>query len=213
MLNNNKSWFNLSNNNNLEAFTFTEVIIATFISTFIFAFIFVFLSNISSWIVGMEKKIDIMSSFYDFSYNLNNNRNIYTSGSIIVNNSWTWSDIFLMKDVNWENWMLVWAVNLKDNKLDTDKTTYENRVVWFRKMTSTELSDLDTDINNVYDYVFQDDKIFKDLKVYDFILIWYNSGTIYDLSLIINLDFQNSLIWQSWDDLPRDTFKKFNIDF
>jgi hypothetical protein len=61
--------------------------------------------------------------------------------------------------------------------------------------------------------VFQNDQIFKDLKVQDLILISYNSWKIFDLSLIVDLAFQNSLIWQLRYDLPKDTLKKFNIDF
>ena len=213
MLKNNKKILYSEKNNKKIAFSMSEVIVATFISAIVLSFIFIFLSNISDWIANTKKEAKIISSFYDFTYKLNNYSNIYTSGSILINNSWTWSDVFLMKDIEWENGILFWAINIDDLKIDTDTTIYENRVVWYRKISSDELADIDSDINNVYDYIFHEDNIFHDLKVYDFILISYNSWTIFDLSMIVNLDFQNSLVWQSWADLPREDFKKFNIDF
>lgn len=196
-----------------QAFTLTEVVVATLISSIVLWFIFIFLWDISSGIIDTKREIILMSHFYDFSYKLNNLRNVYTTGSILVDNTGTWSDVFLMKDISGQNWVLFWVVNIADMKLETDNTVYDDRWVWFRKLSSNELAEVDTNVDFIYDYVFQEDQVFSDLKVQDLNIVSYNSGSIYDLNMSLNLDFQNSLIWQYWADLPRDDLKKFNIDF
>lgn len=198
---------------NNKAFTLPEVVIATFISWIILSFIFIFLSDISSWISDSKKETVLMYDFYDFTYKLNNYRNVYITWWIIVDNTSTWSDVFLMRDVTWENWILIWAVNLADNKLDTDNTIYENRWIWFRKISNEELLDIDMDVSNIYELIFQDDNIFSDLKLQDLSFESYNSWEIFEINVLINKDFQNNLVWQYWNDLPRDNLKKFNIDF
>lgn len=196
-----------------SAFTLPEVVIATFISWIVLSFIFIFLWDISSWISESKKETILMSDFYDFTYKLNNYRNVYITWWIIVDNTSTWSDVFLMQDITWENGILIWPVNLDDNKLDIDNTIYNNRWIWFRKLSTQEISEVNIDVNNIYNYMFQNDNIYSDLKVHDMSFNSYNSWSIYEINVSINMDFQNSLIWQYWFDLPRNNLKKFNIDF
>ncbi|MDD2870502.1 MAG: prepilin-type N-terminal cleavage/methylation domain-containing protein [Candidatus Gracilibacteria bacterium] len=196
-----------------QAFTLTEVVVATLISSIVLGFIFIFLGDISGGIVDTKREIILMSHFYDFSYKLNNLRNVYTTGSILVDNTGTGSDVFLMKDISGQNGVLFGVVNIADMKLETDNTVYDDRGVGFRKLSSNELAEVDTNVDFIYDYVFQEDQVFSDLKVQDLNIVSYNSGSIYDLNMSLNLDFQNSLIGQYWTDLPRDDLKKFNIDF
>ncbi|MDP2091101.1 MAG: prepilin-type N-terminal cleavage/methylation domain-containing protein [Candidatus Gracilibacteria bacterium] len=198
---------------NNKAFTLPEVVIATFISGIILSFIFIFLSDISSGISDSKKETVLMYDFYDFTYKLNNYRNVYITGGIIVDNTSTGSDVFLMRDVTGENGILIGAVNLADNKLDTDNTIYENRGIGFRKISNEELLDIDMDVSNIYELIFQDDNIFSDLKLQDLSFESYNSGEIFEINVLINKDFQNNLVGQYWNDLPRDNLKKFNIDF
>lgn len=195
------------------AFTLAEVVIASLISGIILSLIFIFLWDISNWIVDSKNETILMSRLYDFSNKLNNYRNIYTTWAILINNTSTWSDVFLMRDVTWTNGILLWTVKLENQKLDTDNTIYADKWVWFRKVSSSELALIDSDVNNVYDFIFLDDQIYTDLKVQDMILESYNSWAIYDLSLVVDMNFQNSLVWQFWQDLPRDNLKKINLDF
>lgn len=204
----------LNKQKNLKnAFTLTEVLVATLISGLILWYIFVFLWDMSTGIVETKKEVIAMSRIYELSHTINNYRNIYTTWSILVNNTWTWSDVFLMKDNEWKNGVLLWVVNIWDNKLDTDNTRYDDRWIWFRKLSEFELWEISTNTWVIYDYVFQEDQIFSDLKTQDLVFLSYNSWTIYDMSLIYNLDFQANLIWQYWADLPKDSLKKLNIDF
>lgn len=194
------------------AFTLTEVIIATFISMIVLGFIFLFLTNTIDGIWNTKKEINIMSSFYDFTNKINNLRNVYITWWVLINNS-TWSEVFLMKDSKLESWILISAVKLVNNKIYIDIDTYENKGLWFRKVSKSELSDIDTDINVIYNYLFQPDQVFYDLKVYDIKFDSYNSWSIFDLTLFLDMNFNDSLIWELWSTLPKDSLKQFNIDF
>ncbi len=193
------------------AFTLTEVVIATFISAIILSFIFVFLTDIIDGIWSTRKEVITISSFYEFTSKINNLSNIYNTGSIIIETS-TWSDVYLMKDTKWLKWVLVWPVNLQDFKLDNDNTVYENKWLWFRKLNEAELIAVELDPQIVFDYSFHKDQIFSNLKVQDFIAISYNAWTITNIHLILDLNFQTSLIWQLWSELPKDSLIRLNID-
>lgn len=209
LINKNKNWKII--NNLKRAFTISEIIIATFISTIVLSFIFIFLSDIVNSIWSTKKEISTLSSFYEFNNKLNNLSNIYISWSIIVETS-TGSDIFLMKDTIWENGILVWPVSLVDYKLDNDNTIYNNKWLWFRKLTKNEIFLIESNNIFVYDLIFQRDQVFSDLKVQDFIIIPYNLWLVYNFTIILDLDFQSSLIWQLWSELPKDSLIKLNID-
>ncbi len=213
MLNNKKSFLINYKNNIFKAFTLTEVVIASFISSMVLSFIFIFLLDITNWINNNKNEINVLSQFYDFSYKLNNLRNVYLTWWIIIDNTSTWSDVFLMRDLSWNNWILLGVIKLTDKKLDTDILKYEDRWIWFRKLSSSELLEIDNDINKIYDFTFFDDQIYYDLKIQDLEIFSYNSWSIYEMNLLINMDFNINLVWQNWNNLPRDNLKKININF
>jgi hypothetical protein len=189
------------------------VMLATFISTIVMGFIFIFLSDISSWIVDTKNEVLFMWKLYDFSYKLNNYRNVYNTWWILINNTSSWSDVFILKDIEWNNAIILWTVRLSDKKLYTDNTIYEDRWIWFRRLSTTEQTEIVTNIANIYDYIFQEDQIYTDLKVQDLSFSSYNSWTIYEMNLNLDTSFNSSLIWQYWVDLPKDSLKILNIDF
>jgi hypothetical protein len=176
------------------------------------SFVFIFLSNILDWISETNEEVKVLSSFYDFTNKINNYHNVYKTWWILVDNI-DGSDIFLMEDLLWQNGVLIGPINLLDSKLDTNNVVYQNKWVWFRKISSTELSEIEADNNVIYTYEFQKDQIFSDLKTKDLIIISYNSWSVYDLSLIVDLNFHTSLVWQLWENLPKNTLRKFNINF
>jgi len=195
-----------------KAFTFSEIVVATFISMIVMSFIFIFLSDTIEAIWNTKDDVDMISSFYDFTNKLHNFRNIYITWWILVETS-TWSDIFLMRDFSWENGILLWPVKLDSSYLYIDNTTYEEKWIWFRKISSTELVSIDADVNIIYDLSFQEDQIFSDIKIHDFILIEYNSWDIFELGLIVDSDFQINLAWKLISEVPKDSQQRFNIDF
>ncbi|MFK7780063.1 MAG: hypothetical protein QM490_02850, partial [Candidatus Gracilibacteria bacterium] len=153
-----------------------------------------------------------LSSFYDFTNKLNNYRNVYITGGILIDNV-DGSDIFLIEDVLGKNGILFGPVRLYDSKLNVDNVVYENKGIGFRKISSAEMLEIEADVNVVYNYFFQKDQIFPNLKTQDMYFVKYNSGNIYDLTLILDLNFQISLVGQLWENLPKGTLRKYNINF
>lgn len=197
---------------NNKAFTVSEVIIATFISIIILWFIFIFLSNILNDISWTKREVAITSSIFDFTNKLNNFRSIYKTWSIIVDNI-DWSDIFLMKSADSKGWVLLWPISLVNSKLETENGIYLNKWVWFRMLSEEELAEIDVDVNVIYTFAFQRDQIFPDLKTQDLVLLEYNWWDVYDMTITFDTDFQSSLVWELWQNLPKDSLKKFNINF
>ena len=72
-----------------------------------------------------------------------------------------WSDIFLMEEPSWENGILFWPVKLSDSKLNTDITTYENKWLGFRRVSSEEMAAIDIDPNIIYTYLWCKPTYFK----------------------------------------------------
>lgn len=199
-------------NNIKKAFSISEVIVATFISVIILSFIFVFISNIISWISTINQEVKILSSFYDFTNKVNNYRNVYISWSILVDNIGS-SDVFLMKDVTWENGILIWPVSLINRKLDLWTIYYKNKWVWFRKVSTSEIANIETDVNVIYNYEFHSDQIFWELKAKEMSFVSYNWWKIYDLFLYVDVDYQSSMVGLRRDSIPKDKLRRFNINF
>ena len=199
-----------------KAFTLSEVLVATFIWTIILWFIFVFLGDVMNNISESKKEIKILSNYLDFSNKLNNYTNIYNTGSVLIDNDIdSWSDLFIMKSPSKDSWLLFWVVDLTNYKLDLDNTTYKNTWLWFRHLSSQDLQDIEWSSGSiiVYWYLFQKDKIYDELNIRDLQINSYNSWTIHEIYLSINVDYTSWLQWILWKDLPENNLINFNIDF
>ncbi len=209
---NSKDSYSKLKQNFKKAFTLTEIIVASLISWIILSFIYVFLSNVIVTIWDTKNEVRSLTSMYDFINKLNNYRNIYSTWTILVDND-DWNDLYLMKDVTWENGVLIWAVRLSENKINVDNVIYENNGIWFRRLSKIELDNLETDITIVNDMVFHEDQIFKDIKVQDLQFIEYNSWQIVNIEVTADVEYKEDLLWDDRTFLPKETLKKFNIDF
>lgn len=209
----NKNFNKNKNKFTYKAYTLPELLVATFISTILLSFIFIFIWNILSDITDSKNEIIQFSKLYDFIFELNNSNNVYTSWSILIDNTSTWSDVFIMKDIFWNKWILIWTVKIPDYKINTDNMYYQDIVLWFRKLSWNELLEVESNPSVIYDYIFQEDQIFSTIKVKDLQFESYNSWSIYNMNLIINTNFNINMIWQNIENVPWEYFKKFNIDF
>jgi len=195
-----------------KAFTLTEIIVATFISAIILSFVYVFLNNVIFTISDTKNDVKSLSSVYDFINKLNNYNNIYSSWTILVDNT-DGNDLYLMKDITWETWVLIWAVRLSENKINVDNTIYENNWLGFRRLSANELQQLSSDITIVNDMLFHEDQIFKDINIQDLQFTEYNSWSVVDIKLTVDLNYKEWLLWEDWASLPKESLKTFNIDF
>ena len=199
-----------------NAFTLTEVLVATFIWTIILWFIFVFLGDIMNNISESKKEIIVLSNYLDFSNKLNNYVDVYNTGTILIDNAEdVWTDLFIMKSPSWDSGLLLWVVNLINYQLDLDNTSYKNTWLWFRYLSSQELQDIEASSGSivVYWYLFQKDKVYDELNIKDMQINLYNWWYIHEINLSINIDYKSWLQWVLWKNIPESTLIKFNLDF
>jgi len=195
-------------------FTLIEIMVATFIGTIILAFIFVFLWDIVDGISKAKNEVRSIWAYHDFSTKIINYRNIYNTWSIAVDNgSWSWSDILMLTNLDKTKWVLVWAIDMDNFKLATTNLYYKNLSLWFRQLNAQDISNITSTWSLAYDYLFFKDKVFPDLIVKDIQLDIYNSGSLFDMNMIINLNYNNWLNWLLWKDLPEDDLLKVNLNF
>ena len=72
-----------------KAFTLAELIIAIAISVMVLFFITTFISDSIANIGTSNNQIAFLSNFEDLKVKLNNYKAIYTSGSVLINNTAT----------------------------------------------------------------------------------------------------------------------------
>lgn len=206
---------NLWKNFKKTAFTLWELLVAVAISAIILVSVFFFINSMSKEVILIEKQKNIVTEFLDFRRELDKYREKYTEVSI-WNSTSTGSKFFVMKNKTWTDWYIFWAVNLGNEsnflKLNEDISIYKNVVLWFRRLSESEITKIENWDTNYKELAFQKDKIYNNLKVRNIKIEKYNSE-IYDIEFEINKDFRESFIWQKWEDLSKDTLSTLTYDF
>jgi hypothetical protein len=121
----------------------------------------------------------------------------------------------MLKNNKSTKWVLFWVVRKDNLKLETN-SEYDyiyDRVLWYREVSSGEILDLETTPTNVFDYLFFEDKLFDALKVKDFQVDYYNSWTILNIDLWINVWYMKWLDWELFTDLWTDDIINYNLNF
>ncbi len=185
-----------------KAFTLVELIISIIISAIILLFLTNFIADSFNEISYSNKEAKILTKLYEIKDKLKIIKQQYLTWSILKN--WSWgitSDIILFKTLPWEPkqwWYIIAIVNKDTLKIDSENNVWIiwPKVLWYRKISSSELSSLDS--TNVYDLKFNQDEIFPDIFLKDLQASFYNSGSILDMNLYINLDYKESLNWTKY---------------
>lgn len=197
-----------------KAFTLTEIIVATLISTIILWLIFVFLWDVLENIAQSKSDSKIITWLYDLNVKLDNYRDIYSTGWILIDNSvWVWNDVFLMENVNWTSWVLFWAVDADSKKIIKDSSIYSNKIFWFRIVSASEIASIKSNPNLVYDLNFRNENLFYNLVVKDLQLNSFNWGLIYNINLVLVNYYKSELDGEKWDILNKDDLREFYINF
>jgi hypothetical protein len=69
---------------------------------------------------------------------------------------------------------------------------YYDKVLGYRQLSETELTNINSNPSLVYDLKFFPDKLFDGLKMKDFQMSIYNSGTIINMDLDVLLYYNDS---------------------
>ncbi len=204
---------------NEKWFTFVELIVSIILSAIIFLFLMNFISKTFAEISYSKNKSKIITQIYEFESIINNIREKYSSGYILKNNeSWTWSDILLLRSWVWEfkkQWY-IFAMISNDNLTIDWSWNVDNigdKVFAYKNISEYEMDLLTSNLNNVYNFKFNRDKVFTELKLKDFQLDLYNNWGLIEAIFFINTLYRKSLDWKKYSEIWTENIEKILLTF
>jgi hypothetical protein len=112
--------------------------------------------------------------------------------------------------------IIFWVVNKGTMKLEETEESYNayyDKVIWYRDISASEISELESDPTKIYSYTFFTDKWFDEMKVIDFQLDFYNNETIIDMNLRLNRNYKQWLNGTNINSIEPHNQKSYNLNF
>jgi len=201
---------------NRSALTLVELVIAITISVIVMFFIGNFIANSLVEIADSNAEWRFQEDFVNFNGVLNNYRNIFLTGSILIDNTGTGSDILILTNFDKSAGIILWVVDkgtMQVEYIESEYNRYYDKVIWYRDLSASEIVELESDPTQVQHYSFFSDKLFDEIKVVDFQLEFYNNGEVIDVNMEVNKDYKSDLNGTSMSDLELNIIKKYNLNF
>lgn len=153
---------------NIVWFTLTELVVSIVISVMILWGIFFFLSETLLWLARNSAQSDFLKSFYTFS-------SVFESGEFEILSDEGYHIGLLESPGTWEG-IIVWVLDITTLRLISvaDTHNYLPAVMWYRAVSSDEISNIRSDINYAYSLDFQRDRVFDNFFIYSFEIYPYN---------------------------------------
>lgn len=198
-------------------FTLAELIVSISISSILLWGIFYFISQNIEEITLSNNKTDFYTDLNYFREKSLSISNTYSSGVVFVDNvSWSWSDILLLTSKIKDDWYLIWVVDKSTMKLESGSisyNTYYDKVLWYTRISSSQISDIYTNSWNIYNVSFFKDHIYDNLKVKDFQVDLYNSWSIINIDSSFFLNYNSGFSNQLFSTLAWIEIFKINLNF
>lgn len=183
--------------NKFSALTLIELITSLAISSVLFLIIFIFVTDSVEELTDNNVKIWSIDEAFDFKEEMGKFVRWWYSNAIvftgITDPSYTWTtqdnqnNVLYLKKVNLSEWLLVWVVNLNSRKLQRNYV-YGDNFLWYRYLTPTEMTEIDSNSWAIFDKEFFDDHIYKNIRIRDFKADIYNGGDLIEMYFnVINL--------------------------
>lgn len=194
--------------NKNEWFTLVELTISIFIISVVIIWISLSLTQISKNFFDSEIKTNIFSQVKDFNYDT----------YFFKYNSWiilTWW-ILLYDD---KKWFLIWSFVDEnggyDYKLKYDNNLYNEYYFWFFLLNDKTLSWILNNPLSIYDFKFNDWKIYNKLIIKDLNINKYNSINLYEINLNIFKNFKKDYSSKTKEEffIQKDDYLKINFNF
>jgi len=202
---------------NVKWFTFVELIVALILSSIIFLFLMNFISKTFLEILYSKNKTNIITQVYEFEDEIWDLREKYNSWFILVDNdSWTWSDIFLLRNDNVNKWWYIVAqVNSELWVIDSSNNVdmIWNKVLALRKVSQEEIYNLLLVPNWVYYYKFNKDELYNNIKLKDLQIDLFNTWSLIEMTLDINPAYKIKLDWEKYSEIWTNNIEKIVINF
>lgn len=193
--------------------TLVELIVSITLSVIIMFIVFQFVSD---WLKSMMQS-NIRTQTLDESFIFRDKlfryfRWWYTNAEII--STWTVNDVLLLTDDDLSEGIVFWVVNRNTMMLEKDYI-YGDNVIWYRELSSVELSNTLSDNSYVYTLNFFNDKLFTKMRIKDFNATLYNDWELINIYLSVILRWDTANFWDSftWWFLSEYDILDFNLDF
>jgi len=206
----------LKKGNHLEAFTLSELIIAVLIGSLVLAILMNFIASSMNEITYSNNQTNTIEKINNFSTSINNYKWTFEIGTVLIDNTGTWSDVVMLTTPEETEWIIFWIVNPQSMTLESSEqqfnTIYE-KFLWVRQLTAADIATLKWDTSVAYDLNFNKDKLFRDLIMKDLQVDTYNSWAILNSSLSILINHREWLNGEEWDKITNDWIYKINMSF
>lgn len=168
------------------------------------------MSDTILWIARSSSQAKFLRDFYSFTTILDTGES-----EILIDNPGDEYDVAIIRNLDNTSGVLLWIVDNKTKKLipNADAHLYTESYLAYKSLSSTELLDIASDTNVVYDYNFFPDKFFYNFHVANFKLQSYNSGKNIEMILDIFTEFKESLDGEDKRSIPQDNFHTYSIVF
>jgi hypothetical protein len=200
-----------------KALTLVELVISITISSMVLFIVMTFIADSIEIVIWSNKKTEVFNDVFAFKDNFwRFSRWGYWDITLLIDNhSGTWSDILLLTNEDSSKGIIFWVVDYETMQLEENSTynIYNNKTLWYRRVSQSELIILETTPNDVYNFIFFPDKLYNGLKIKSFQADLYNSWTILDMNMEILLyynEMNNGILLQTVD--PADIIN-INLNF
>jgi hypothetical protein len=105
-----------------------------------------------------------------------------------------------LKKTDLSAWILVWIVDSSTRKIQKNYVYWDN-FIGYRELSQSEVNEIDNNKSLVFDKIFQNDKLFLNLRAKDFKPELYNSWEIINLHFSIVKRFDKNLFWTDFASL------------
>lgn len=200
---------------NKKGLTFAELIISITISVIIFIIIFSFVIDSIDNLVVSNKKSEVLPNFYSIYDVIWSYRHDFVSWSIVIDNlEWSWSDIALIKNIHNDKWIVFWIIDTSTMKLEswTGYEIYSNKVFWYKLLTLSELTNIQTTPSEVYNISFDKASIFN-TPAKTFQADFFNSWSLFLVDLELLISHNPEYDWKLWVDIPKSNYELFKLKF
>lgn len=205
-------------NKSKKAFTLIELLISISISILIIFWFTTLYMNISESIVYSQRKVNILNDVKNFTTKLSYSTNLYNSWFIISQTDKF--DTLILTNSGNLNWYIIWVFDCNnktwvDIKLTQNNTIYDNNCFWYFPLKQTQISNIITDKQSIYNNSFNWWSIYSNIIVKSFKVSEFTPNHIFDLNLELFDYLYFDFISKNIDSLNYDYSKiiRINLNF
>ncbi len=200
-----------------KALTLVELVISITISSVVMLIVLTFVADSIETVISSNKKTEVYENVFEFKniFNRYSRWGYFQQDLIATTATWTTSDIILLQNMTDKKGVVFGVVNKETMSIEDDSQhkIYYDKVIGYRNLSEFELWNINANPTLIYDLNFFPDKLFDGLKIKDFQIEKYNSGTILEMNMDILLYYNDTQKWILLSSINPEDILKINLNF